>query len=208
MYNTARLPPLANPQHETFAQAVVSGCSLTEAAKRSGHLVGAPNFGSRLVEQPQVSQRIIELQADQQTPGNPQETDNPDTPPSSGVDSFVQKKWVITELVSIERLARKERDIAGMHACVKTLAQIGGLLDSGGRNVDPSRDPQRIALMGIREIHAMLSQVVGGAPRPERAKLLVAAPELRELVGDLDAEPEEAAAPKAEAAGDGSTGNT
>lgn len=182
------MPQLANQQHEAFAQAVVTGCSLTEAAKRSGHTVGPANFGSRLMERAEIAQRIIELEA------APREQPDADGKiPKSGAPSqnvliYTDKAWVVTELVAIERLARKQKDISGMHACVKTLAQIGGLLDGNSRLIDPSRDPSRLALLGIKEIHTMLSQVVGQVPSADRRKLLAEAPELAELVGEV-AEP-------------------
>lgn len=184
------MPALANAKHEAFAQAVVSGCSLTEAAKRAGHKVGPANFGSRLMERAEIAQRIIELQASTL----PQTDDNGNQPasagPSQNVLMYTEKPWIVAELVSIHRLARKLRDISGSNTALKTLAQIGGHLDGPGRRGPDGRDPATLALLGIKEIHGMLTQVVGKAPRQERAKLLAEAPELRELVGDVeDVEP-------------------
>lgn len=180
------MPALANPQHEAFAQNIVAGCSLTESAKRAGHPVGAANFGSRLIEHPQIAQRIIELQALQ----NPQPipaNDSNAPHASRSVETYTDKAWVVTELVAIERLARKLKDVSGMHACVKTLAQIGGHLEPRGGGAISPRDPATLALLGISEIHSMLKQVVGSAPAADRRKLLAEAPELAEIVAEVEA---------------------
>lgn len=186
------MPQLANAQHEAFAQAVVSGCSLTEAAKRSGHTNGPGNHGSRLVKVPQVQQRILELQAGPVESGETTGKISSSAAPSQDVLVYTSKPWVTVQLVAVERLARKARDYGVSHAVLKTLAQIGGHLDGNSRVSDPTRDPQRLALMGIKEIHSMLSQVVGSAPRHERARLLAEAPALEAIVAEIPeaAEPE------------------
>lgn len=195
------MPPLANAQHEAFAQAVVAGCSLTEAAKRCGHKVGAPNFGSRLIEQPHIAQRVIELQAAPQENSNDPANKISQAQPSQDVMVYVGKPWVVTELVSLHRFARKNKDISGSNTALRTLAQIGGLLEPRGGGAISQRDPATLALLGIKEIHGMLTGFMGKAPRAERAKLLAEAPELRELVGDvLDAPEPEAEAQQQEPA--------
>ncbi len=181
------MPQLATLEHEAFARAIVAGCSLTEAAKRAGHHKGAPNFGSRLMEQPQIAQRIIELQAIEQNQLNGPRNSSETRVPSQALETYTDKAWIVTELVSIERLARKLKDVSGMHACVKTLAQIGGHLTppAGGGTL---RDPATLALLGVKEVHTMLSQFIGSIPRSDKRKLLTEAPELAELVGDVEDE--------------------
>lgn len=57
---------LSNPQHESFAQNVASGLSLTQSAIRAGYKESAAhNSGSRLAQSKRVSSRIQELRSTQ-----------------------------------------------------------------------------------------------------------------------------------------------
>lgn len=182
------MPALANLKHEAFAQAVVSGCSLTEAARRSGHTDGHGNFGSRLAKLVPVQQRILELQAGSSEPSeNAGETPR-SAAPSQDVLVYTSKPWVTVELVAVHNLARKARDYGVCHSVLRTLAQLGGHLD-GNRGVS-ANDPARLTLMGVAEIHQMLKQTLGGVPAADRRKLLAESPELAEIVAEAgDAEP-------------------
>lgn len=62
LWNNARMKPLKNAKHEVFAQALVKGCTQTQAAIDAGY---SPNCaevtGSKLVSNTKIAERICEL---------------------------------------------------------------------------------------------------------------------------------------------------
>src|ERR1700722_5951345 len=90
---------LSNTQHESFAQYVVAGMSLTEAAKRAGYKHSAANnMGSRLNKDPRIQMRITELRDfHTQHALTAAGIRNPQSRVSSLEDRWLKMRQVITE---------------------------------------------------------------------------------------------------------------
>lgn len=166
------MPALADPQVENFCQFVASGESLTQAAISAEIAESkAPNWGSRKAKLPDVASRILELKVAKQQEEHIQNNVQP-------FRAFINEPFVCAELVKIERLAKKKGQFSVAHSCIRTLAELGGLLSKNqGKNIadrPESTTPE-------------LRQTMQQLPANERARLLAAAPELLEMLPDVDA---------------------
>ncbi len=164
---------LANPQHEAFAQHRAAGKSKSESARladystRSGSNVG--NVGARLCKDPLVSKRIDELTKTYVGEGNI----NP-------ADKFTSKLSVVTNIVSIHKLAKGAKEYAVALQCQRTLAQIGGLLGDGtGTRVN---NTVNISGMTPQMMNEALRQSIGALPASERKMLTGESPELADII--------------------------
>lgn len=171
------MPALTDLKLELFSIQVAGGASKTEAAKRAGYgLAGANNTGSRLYKRPDVLQRVTELRAASQPDSIPATAD-------ARALNFVAKPWIIQELVSTHRLASAAKDFSVSVQCLRTLAQLGGHLSDGNKQVTPGpRTVTQINVLNPSQLNEALRHHIGSIPSVHMGKMLNEAPELAELI--------------------------
>ncbi len=217
---------LSNPQHEAFAQHVVSGLSLTEAAIKAGYKESAANnMGSRTAKLPTVRMRIEELRNFHSKQALAAAgIRNPQARVSALEDRWTRMRQIIDERAQAPEMESVPGGKTGL--LVMTYKQIGS-----GQNAQMVREYEldRALLTELREhekqtaeelgqwttrretynqsvsmnlldrgqLDELLQRELGGLPAAQRSKLLAEAPELAKLV-TVEAERVEANEPESD----------
>ncbi len=164
---------LADQKRETFAQHRAHGKSMSESA-RAADYKACGNMGSRLAKEPQVAARIEELskaykQAADSGPGA----------------QFKSEPWIVVELASLHKTAKKKGNYAASVSALIALARIGKLIDTPGANRATIRNTTNVTF-NVNELHANLKSQLAEVSPAERQRLLDSNPDLAELLGSGD----------------------
>jgi len=165
---------LSDPKREAFAQHRAIGKSQSEAARLADYATGNPgNTGMRLSREPQVAARVQELRQGSTEPAA-----------SDPASVHTSKLSVVTNIVSIHRLAKASKEYAIALQCQRTLAQIGGLLGDGtGTRVS---NTVNITGMTPAEMNLALRQSLGSLPIADRKQIAGEEPAIGEVI-DVEA---------------------
>jgi hypothetical protein len=169
------VPQLADPQHEAFAVHVSSGnCSYTEAAKLAGYAsANAHNTGSRLAKRSEIAARISEL-VDLSPTKELSESQKAKHP----IEKFTSKHWVVHKTVTLQQLARTDKQYAVALNCLRLLAQLGQLDENKGQSSPKSLTQINLQTMTPKQASDALREMMGEIPPAERAKIAAMIPEL------------------------------
>lgn len=169
------MPTLSNREHESFAQHVAGGLSLTEAAKLiAGRASGAANIGSRLAKNAAIRARIAELTADAVA------AELPNAEAASPTEKVtVTKEWISNQLVEIAQIGMDSntRDLPAATRALEALARLNG-------HMAPPKVPYK---QPSSDLDSFLREQLRELPRSERDKLLenVREDDARELLQEI-----------------------
>lgn len=202
---------LSNPQHEAFAQHVVSGLSLTQAAVQAGYKPSAANnMGSRVAKLSDVRMRIAELRdMHTRTATVAAGIRNPQSRVTALESRWEKMRQIITERALDPEMQSVPGGKTGL--VVMTFKQLGSgataavvreyrvdtqllaelraheqqaaeELGQWTKRTETYKESVSLNLMDGKQLRDALQQHLGQAPANERKALLDMAPELAEIV--------------------------